>query len=214
MPQDAPPIRWYFDFISPFAYLQRARVRELARTRPVEYRPILFAGLLQKLEHKGPAEMPDKRRFTYRHVVWRAAKLGMPLRFPPAHPFNPLAALRLCIAARCSDAAIDAIFDHLWRDGLRGDDAESLAPVAARLGLDAAAAIADPTVKAQLQANFDAALADGVFGVPTLAAAGEVFWGEDATAMFEDWLRDPAAFERGEMARVGRLPVGVARTRR
>jgi 2-hydroxychromene-2-carboxylate isomerase len=208
------PIRWYFDFISPFAYLQRARVRELAKTHRIEYRPILFAGLLQALEHKGPAEFPDKRRFTYRHVVWRAQQLGVPLRFPPAHPFNPLAALRLCIAAGCTDEAVDAIFDHLWRDGLRGDDASSLAPVADRLGLDAAAAIADPAVKARLQANFDAARADRVFGVPTLASAGEVFWGEDATAMFEDWLRNPAGFEHGEMARVAQLPVGVSRTSR
>jgi 2-hydroxychromene-2-carboxylate isomerase len=208
------PIHWYFDFISPFAYLQRPRVRELAKTRRIHYRPILFAGLLQALEHKGPAEFADKRRFTYRHVVWRAQRLGIPLRFPPAHPFNPLAALRLCIATGCTDEAVDAIFDHLWRDGLRGDDAASLAPVAERLGLDPAAAIADPAVKAQLQANFDAARADGVFGVPTLASAGEVFWGEDATAMFEDWLRDPAAFERGEMARVAQLPVGVSRTPR
>lgn len=206
------PIRWYFDFISPFAYLQRPRVRVLARAHAIEYRPILFAGLLRRLDHKGPAEMPDKRRFTYRHVVWRAAQLGIPLRFPPAHPFNPLAALRLCISSGCTDAAIDAIFDHLWRDGLRGDDAESLAPVAARLGFDAAAAIADAGVKATLQANFDAAVEAGVFGVPTLAAGGEVFWGEDATTMFEDWLRDPAAFENGEMARVAGLPVGVSRT--
>ena len=204
-------VRWYFDFISPFAYLQRPRIRELARTQAIEYRPILFASLLQRLEHKGPAEMPDKRRFTYRHAVWRARERGLPLRFPPAHPFNPLAALRLCIAAGCSDAAVDAIFDHLWRDGLRGDDADSLAPVAERLGLDAAAAIADPGVKAQLQANFDAAVADGVFGVPTLAADGEVFWGDDATAMFEDWQRDPAAFEAGEMGRVAEVPVGIAR---
>ncbi|GAB1594974.1 2-hydroxychromene-2-carboxylate isomerase [Lysobacter claricitrinus] len=204
-------IRWYFDFISPFAYLQRPRVRELAQQHAIEYRPILFAGLLQRLDHKGPAEIPDKRRFTYRHVVWRARRMGRPLRFPPAHPFNPLAALRLCIAAGCTDAAIDAIFDHLWRDGLRGDDAESLAPVAQRLGLDAATAIAETTVRARLQANFDAAIADGVFGVPTLAMDGDVFWGDDATAMFEDYLHDRAAFEAGEMSRVATLPIGVSR---
>ena len=144
-------------------------------------------------------------------MVWRARQLGLPLRFPPAHPFNPLAALRLCMAAGGSDEAVDAIFDHLWRDGLRGDDAPSLAPVAARLGLDAAQAIADPDAKSRLQANFEAAIADRVFGVPTLAADGEVFWGEDATAMFEDWLRDRDAFAAGEMARVATLPLGAVR---
>ncbi|HEY4559911.1 MAG TPA: 2-hydroxychromene-2-carboxylate isomerase [Lysobacter sp.] len=207
-------IRWYFDFISPFAYLQRPRVRALAKQHAIEYRPVLFAAILDRLDRKGPAEMPEKRRFTYRHVVWRARDAGIPLRFPPAHPFNPLAALRLCIAAGCTDAAVDAIFDHLWRDGLRGDDAQSLAPVAAHLGLDVATAIADPAVKARLQRNSEAAVADGVFGVPTFALDGELYWGEDATAMFEDRLRDPAAFEAGEMARVGDLPIGVERARR
>ena len=205
---------WYFDFISPFAYLQRPRIRALAQAQAIEVRPILFAGLLQRLAHKGPAEMPDKRRFTYEYVVWRARQLGLPLRFPPAHPFNPLAALRLCVAAGCTDAAIDAIFDHLWRHGLRGDDAGSLEPVAQRLGLDAAAAIGDPQVKSRLADNFEQAVADGVFGVPTLAVPGRVFWGEDATAMFEDWRRDPAAFEAGEMARVATLPIGAARAPR
>lgn len=208
---ETTPIRWYFDFISPFAYLQRPRIRDLATTHAIAYRPILFAGLLQKLDHKGPAEMPDKRVFTYRHVVWRAAKLGVPLRFPPAHPFNPLAALRLCIAAGCTDTAIDAIFDHLWRDGLRGDDAESLAPVAERLGLDAAAAIADASVKAHLQANFDAAVHDHVFGVPSLVIDDAVFWGEDATDMALDYLHDRDTFQHGEMARVATLPIGVSR---
>ena len=43
--------------------------------------------------------MPGKREFTYRFVQWQAERAGVTLRFPPAHPFNPLAALRLCIAA-------------------------------------------------------------------------------------------------------------------
>lgn len=203
---------WYFDFISPFAYLQWPRVRALMQRQEVVLRPMLLAGLLDHHGHKGPAEISGKRVFTYRFVQWRADRAGVPLRFPPAHPFNPIAALRLCIAAGCSADAVTAIFDHLWRDGLRGDDADSLAPVAARLGIDdVAAAVTRPAVKAALRDNFERALADGVFGVPTLVADGQLFWGEDATAMFEQWLDDPALFDSAEMQRIASLPVGIQR---
>lgn len=203
---------WYFDFISPFAYLQWPKIRALSREVDFAYRPILFAGLLERFGHKGPAEIPGKREFTYRHVSWRAQQQGVTLRFPPAHPFNPIAALRLCLATGSTPQAIDAIYAHLWREGRRGDDAASLVEVGAALGIDdVAAAIARAEVKQALRDNFDAASADGVFGVPTIVAQGELFWGDDATPMFEDWRRDPGGFESPTMRALKTWPEGVRR---
>lgn len=205
--------RWYFDFISPFAYLQWSRIRALAGRVDIEFRPLLFAGLLDEHGTKGPAEIPRKREFSYRFVHWRAQRAGIALRFPPAHPFNPLAALRLCVAAGTTPAAITAIYDHLWREGQRGDDAPSLAGVAASLGIvDIATAIAAAPVKAALKENYAAALADGVFGVPTIVAEGQLFWGEDATAMFEEFLTQPGMFDSEDMRRLDALPVGIQRS--
>lgn len=204
---------WYFDFISPFAYLQCAKMRALAERVEIAPRPIVFAAVLKHHGQLGPAEIPGKREFTYRFAQWRAEREGVPLRFPPAHPFNPLAALRLCLAAGGGWPVVAAIFDHLWRDGRRGESAADLAELGRRLGLDdVAAAIADEAVKGALRANTDAALARGVFGVPTLEIGGELFWGDDATGMIEDWLVDPARFSRGEYARLASLP-GLQRAR-
>lgn len=204
---------WYFDFISPFAYLQWQRVRVIAQRVPFVFRPILFAGLLQQHGHKGPAEIPGKREFTYRFVQWQADRAGIALRFPPAHPFNPIAALRLCIAAGSTPASIDAIFNHIWRDGCAGDDAETIRPVAASLGInDLDAVLADARVKAALRDNFSAALEDGVFGVPSIVAEDQIFWGNDATPMFEQWLIDPELFESESMRALMNLPVGGQRT--
>lgn len=203
---------WYFDFISPFAWLQWPKVKLLAASRPVTLRPIVFAGVLEKVGQKGPAEIPGKREFTYRHALWRARQNGQSLRFPPAHPFNPLAALRLCIACGSTVEATDAIFDWIWAQGNAGDTIEALAPVAARLGVaNPAAAIADPAVKAQLRANFDAAIAEGVFGVPTLSLDGRLFWGDDAHAFALACLDDPSLWDESEMHRLGELPIGVQR---
>jgi 2-hydroxychromene-2-carboxylate isomerase len=205
-------IRWYFDFISPFAYLQWPKVRDLAARHPVDFRPVLFAGVLDHIGQKGPAEIPAKRVFTYRHVLWRARQRGLPMRFPPAHPFNPLAALRLCIALDSRPEAIGAIFDWIWAQGRAGDSAEALAPLARGLGIaDSAAAIAAPAVKARLKENFDAARAAQVFGVPTLAIDGELFWGDDAFDFALARLDDPALLDDAEMRRVSTLPVGASR---
>lgn len=212
MDAQRPPIRWYFDFISPFACLHWPKVRALADRETVEFRPILFAGLLDRLGHKGPAEIPGKREFTYRHVLWRARRAGLPMAFPPAHPFNPLAALRLCIAAGSTPEAIDAIFAWIWREGRAGDSPGALAPVADALGIaDIATAIAAPAVKARLRGNFDAAVADGVFGVPTLAIGGALFWGEDAHDFALAALDDPTLLDDAAFRRVAALPMAAVR---
>ncbi|HET6602711.1 MAG TPA: 2-hydroxychromene-2-carboxylate isomerase [Xanthomonadaceae bacterium] len=205
-------LRWYFDFISPFAYLQWPRVRALGEIHAIEYLPIVFAGLLDRNATKGPAEIPGKREFTYRFVHWRAQRAGVPLRFPPEHPFNPLPALRLCIAAGATAQSITAINEWIWAGGRRGDSARALAPVARELGIaDVEAAISAPAVKARLKANFDAACADGVFGVPTLVVDGEPFWGEDATDFAIACLRDPELLADPEMQRLRTLPEGARR---
>lgn len=210
MNDEVAPIRWYFDVISPFAWLQWPKVQALAVTHAVTPVPVLFAAILAAHGQKGPAEIPGKREFTYRHVLWQARRDGVPLRFPPAHPFNPVAALRACIAAGNTPEAIDAVFGWIWREGHAGDDADALRPLLARLGLDAADLAAEP-VKQALRANTDAALAAGVYGVPTLQVGGALFWGNDATDFALAALADPALLDDAEMARVSALPVAANR---
>ena len=209
-----PSARWYFDFVSPFSYLQLAKVLEWRDRLDVAPMPIAFGAVLKHHGQLGPAEIPGKREFTYRFVQWQAERAGTTLRFPPQHPFNPLAALRLCIAAGTTWPAIEAIFNHLWREGRTGTTAAELADVARALGVgDAEKAIADSSVKDRLRANTDEAIAAGVFGVPTLDVGGEKFWGNDAASMIEDWLAHPELFDSGEYRRIANLPYGVERRR-
>ncbi|WP_028916637.1 DsbA family protein [Pseudoxanthomonas sp. J35] len=205
---------WYFDFVSPFSYLHWRKMRPLVnagRVRPV---PIVFGAVLAALGQRSPAEIPKKRDFIYRQALWQARREGVPMRFPPQHPFNPLPALRLCVAAGTTMAAIDALFDAVWCDGRMLDAAEALAGIAASLGIDdAAAAIADPAVKDRLRANTDQALAAGVFGVPTLAVDGDLFRGNESHDLMLAVLDDPGLLERGPLAGVGLIPVGIERRR-
>jgi len=207
---EAAPLRWYFDVISPFAWLQWPKVQALAVTHAVTPVPVLLAAILSARGQKGPAEIPAKREFTYRHVLWQARRDGVPLQFPPAHPFNPIAALRTIIAAGSTLEAVDAVLGWTWREGQAGDDAEALAPLLARLGLTADAIAAEP-VKQALRANTDSALAAGVFGVPTLQVGDALFWGNDAHDFALAALADPALLDEPDMARIASLPVGAVR---
>ena len=76
---------------------------------------------------------------------------------------------------------------------------------------DAAWRIASPEVKDALRKNTDAAIARGVFGVPTLVIGDELFWGADATAMAADYLAQGCKFTDSEMTRVATLPAGAER---
>ena len=205
-------VDWYFDFVSPFAYLQSEQLASLGPRAQLRYRPVLFAGLLDAFGQKGPAEIPGKREFTYRFVVWRAKELGITLKFPPEHPFNPLALLRLAHACDCRPGVVHAIFRFVWRDGRMPDLPIEWAELADELGLaDPDARIADPEIKNALRVETDRAIARGVYGVPTLAIGSELFWGADATTMAAAYLAAGARFDDPEYARVAALPYGAVR---
>lgn len=203
---------WYFDVVSPYAYLQFATFDRLPSDVQVRIKPVLFAGLLGAWDNMGPAEIPAKRRQTYRYCHWLAAKRGILFKTPPRHPFNPLAVLRLAVALDGEPAAIGTIFHHIWGAGNDGQDPESLSALAVKLGVDDwQARVSDPAVKQQLRANTEEAVARGVFGVPTFVIDGEIFWGDDVTDMMLDYLDDPELFRHSEWERLGELPVAAQR---
>jgi 2-hydroxychromene-2-carboxylate isomerase len=203
-------VLWYFDFVSPFSYLSLARLGELPPDVTIDYRPVLFAGLLAHFGQKGPAEIDAKRRWTYRWCQWSAEKLGAPFRFPAAHPFNPLHHLRLAIAAGTTPAAVRAIFEDLWTTGADPADALRFRDLSEKLGVDPAR-LSSPEVKDALRKNTDEAAAAGVFGVPTFVADGELFWGVDSVDFLKAFLADGSLLERDEMRRLDALPVGAQR---
>jgi 2-hydroxychromene-2-carboxylate isomerase len=207
---------WYFDVISPFAYLQLQRMDELAAFGEIEAVPIVLGAVLQHCGQLGPAEIPSKREFAYPFIDFVARRVGFPIRFPPAHPFNPLAALRLICAVSPEQrwAMTRAVFAHIWRDGLLADSAEALQPVAQQFGIsDAQTACSDPLVKAQLKQNTERAIAAGVFGVPSLQLGNELFWGFDSTDYALHVMQHPDYFDAPSLQQLRHLPASVIRPR-
>ena len=198
-------LAFHLDPVSPYAYLAFEALPQALEgcSYVVEYRPVLFAGLLQHHGQKGPAEIEPKRAWTFRQVAWRAHELGLPLQTPAQHPFNPLALLRLMLA--CAPAGglpnrrvVQAVLHHVWRGD--GDDGGADANDPARLAA-LTAALAPPRdpagaeVKAELRALTEAAVADGLFGVPTVVVDGRHFWGLDALPMLAAYLKGDPWFD-------------------
>lgn len=209
-------IDFYFDPISPYAALAFERLPEALAGRSVAVRhvPILFGAMLKSLEHKGPAEIPGKRDWTYRQVLWQGHRMGIPLDLPASHPFNPLGLLRLLWATAQAGQtpgryAVERVLRHVWRGGEDAADPARLAALTAEL-----APRRDPAsdeVKAALRDATDAAIARGVFGVPTMAVDDKLFWGLDAIEMLTTYLDGDAWFDGPAWASAAALPAGVKR---
>ena len=207
---------FYFDPISPFAYLAFERLPHAldGLSYSVAYRPVLFAGLLSHWGQKGPAEIEPKRAWTFRHVHWMAHRNGIEMRTPAQHPFNPLALLRLALACAPEGGTpnrfvCEQVFRHVWRGGGDPNDAARLAALAAQL-----APVRDPAgdaVKRDLRDGTAAAVAMGVFGVPTIEVDGRLFWGLDSLEMLGACLRGDAWFDTPAWDAAALAPPGVKR---
>jgi 2-hydroxychromene-2-carboxylate isomerase len=213
-------ITFYLDFISPYAYLAFEALPEalMGVSYRVSHVPVLFAGLLRHHGQLGPAEIASKREWTYRQVLWLAHSRGIALEMPASHPFNPLALLRLALA--CSAEATpgapnryvcETIFRHVWRGGAEAVDAQRLQALATQLRPQH-----DPegdAVKAQLKSNTDAAIAHGVFGVPTFAVDDKLFWGLDALPMLRAYLLGDPWFDGPDWSGIHAVSSAIARRR-
>jgi 2-hydroxychromene-2-carboxylate isomerase len=198
-------VEFWFDPISPYAWLATHSLARLEQAGArVRFVPVLFAGLLKAHGNLGPAEVPAKRSYLFRDVMREAARRGIPFAGPPGHPFNPLTALRMCTAL--SDdaerrALALALIAGCWEGGEDISDAAVLARLADAAGFDGQELVeraAAPAVKQALAAATDAAIGDGIFGVPTFRLDGELFWGGDRIETLL-WRLDGGAIDEEQL---------------
>ncbi len=190
---------FYLDFISPYTHLAFERLPEalMGLSYSVSYRPVLLGAMLRHHKLLGPAEVPAKRAWTYRHVAWLGRQHDIMLQMPAVHPFNPLPLLRLAIA--CADGGdpnryiCETLLHHVWHGGLDANDAQRLQALRERLA--PALAPDDEAVKVRLRVNTDEAIAAGVFGVPSFVVDDRTFWGLDSLPMLRGYLEGDAWFD-------------------
>jgi 2-hydroxychromene-2-carboxylate isomerase len=191
-------IEFIFDFASPNAYLAYRVLPEiLARTGAVlALTPALLGGIFKATGNQAPMiafggvagkmdyEMLEMRRFIARHGLGK-------FRMNPNFPINTLMLMRGLVAADSNPAYVEAVLRGMWEDGLNMGDPAVAAEVVGAAGLDAAAiftAAGTDAVKQQLAANTQAAVARGVFGIPSFFVDGALFFGKDRLDSVERYL--------------------------
>jgi 2-hydroxychromene-2-carboxylate isomerase len=128
---------------------------------------------------------------------------------PAGHPFNSLPLLRLAWLLGPSPAVVARLFRYVWAEGHLPQQAGPWHDLLGELGVADEAALA--AAREPLRAATDAAVARGVFGVPTAAVGGELFWGYDATDLLLAYCRDPAVLDSEAMRAADAVPVAAAR---
>ena len=191
-----------FDFGSPNAYLTLKVLPELLERSGADLviTPCLLGGIFKATGNKAPmvqyADAPAKmayenlemRRFVEKHGLAK-------FRLNPHFPVNTLLVMRGAIVAEDEgllDDYVDAVNRAMWEDGLKMDDPEIAAAFLTANGFDGPALLArtqEPEIKARLVANTEAAVARGVFGIPTFFVGSEIFFGKDRLAQVEEALR-------------------------
>lgn len=221
-PSASTAVRFYFDYVSPNAYLAWTQLPGVAARYGVtiEPVPVLFAGLLAAHAQLGPAEVPAKTRWMFRNVVRKAAVLGVALRPPAFHPFNPLLALRAsCVPldAGTRSALIDALFGAVWARGLHVSERAVVEMVAGEVGVDGRALVDEaerPETKTRLRDRTDDAIRRGVFGVPSMEVATELFWGYDDFPYLELFIAGKDPVDAAEWKARAQTPVRASSNRR
>lgn len=190
-----------FDFGSPNAYLTLKVLPELLDRTGADLviTPCLLGGIFKATGNRAPmiqyADAPAKlayenlemRRFIEWHGLTR-------FRMNPHFPINTLTIMRGAIVADDEgnlDDYIDVVNRAMWEDGLKMDDPDVIATFLSANGFDGPALLArtqEPAIKAGLVANTEAAVARGVFGIPTFFVGEEIFFGKDRLAQVEEAL--------------------------
>ncbi len=193
------PIKFYFDFSSPYGYLMSEKIDALAaqHDRKVQWRPILL-GVVFQATGSAPLTLQNPAKAAYSLVDFeRSARfLGVPYNPPSRFPLPTQNAARAYYWLHGQDCALARQFAHAVYRAYFVDDRDISAPetvleIAAGLGVDRdglEGALQSPEIKARLRNECDEALAVGVFGSPHVIVDGEPFFGADRLPQIAEWL--------------------------
>ncbi len=191
-------VDFWFDFSSPYSYIASELIDELAAKhgRKVRWRPVMITAAFKASGLPMLTTVPLKGAYSQRDFDRSARFHGIPYVFSQHFPANTLTAARAYYWLHAQDCAkartfAHAVFRALWRDDRNIADLAVVGDIGESLGIlraDLETAVARQDIKDRLRAETDAAIAQGMFGVPYFNVDGEHFWGADRLPQIDKWL--------------------------
>lgn len=184
----ATPIRFWFDFASPYAYFALNEIEAIGRefSRPVEWRPVLLWAVFKEQGIAAPMDAPSRQNYLLHDMQRSAAFLGLPYTHPQLPISTHLAARLFHSAAQAdpnrSKQLAKRIFTAFFTEKVDIRDEAEILRLAGEVGFDAQwtqEAIKGAEGRALLENEVGQAVSAGVIGSPYFMVDGEGFFGAD-----------------------------------
>jgi len=191
-----PSLEFFFDYVSPFAYLANSQVPALIERTGAQlvYRPMLLGGVMQASGNSPPFTVPAKGRYVGTDANRWARRYGIPMEPNPFFPIKtilPLRAALVLLEEGGFPEYHEGVFRAMWSEAANVGEAEAVTAVLEKAGLDAAHVLArcsEPALKEALKQNTAEAVERGAFGAPTFFVGDEMFFGNDRLDFVEEAL--------------------------
>ena len=179
-------IEFYFDFISPYAFLAYKRLKSLNKDEKVNiiYKPILLGGLHKLGGITPPAFNERKLKNMKNDCELVAQKNKINFKWNSKFPINTLYLMRgyLVVDDSLKEKFFDICFDAYWKDNIDISNEKDVDIILEKTGLNKEEFfenIQSITIKDELKKLTNNAFKKDIFGAPTFVVNNKIFWGQD-----------------------------------
>jgi 2-hydroxychromene-2-carboxylate isomerase len=197
----AVTLTFWFDVHSPWCYLASTRIQDLAGKHGLQllWRPLHLPRLIEAIDGRRPLE--ENAAFVAWYLTdlqdW-AKRYGLMVKYHPNYPLRNSRALRVCLHAADEGVAhrfVPRLLRAYWSEEADITGLDLFARLAEEAGLNAGqarAAAVSEIMKKRVEENTREAIERGVFGVPTVATAEKLYFGNDRLEMLDHHLANRA----------------------
>ena len=195
---DAPTIDFWISIGSTYSYLSVMRIDDVAKANGIKFRWRSFSVRAIMIEQNNIPfrDKPIKMNYMWRDIERRAQMYQLPARLPAPYPLREFdLANKVAIVGANTDwgkAYIQAAYRRWFQEGQEPGSEPNLSDSLREAGQRPEAIIeqarSESIERRYQQATLEAKLL-GIFGSPTFAVNGELFWGDDRLDDAIDWLR-------------------------
>ena len=179
-------IDFYFDIISPYAYLAYKQIISLNKEKKIQfdYKPILLGGLHKLAEITAPAFNEFKMKNMKNDCNLVASKKNIEFNWNDKFPINSIKIMRgyLSVAQEIKDIYLETFFNAYWKDNIDFNNIDNFQTLLKNINLDSAKFFEDIEkieIKEKLKEVTNLAFKKEVFGAPTFIVNNKLFWGQD-----------------------------------
>jgi 2-hydroxychromene-2-carboxylate isomerase len=192
-------IDFWFSTGSTYTYLTVSRLPAFAAAAGVRFnwRPFNVRAIMREQNNIAFAGKPVKTAYMWRDIERRAGLYGLAAKVPAPYPLKDFDLThKLAIVGLAEGWGVPYLQESYRRwfvDGHEPGQEPNLSASLAAVGQDAARTIeraGSDDITGLYDANTQEAKALGVFGSPTFAVKGELFWGDDRLDDAVAWFRN------------------------